>query len=109
MRKALSGLRVVEFGQLIAVPYATKLLGDMGAEIIRIESCDRLDMYRTLSFYGNNADGDYWNKAANFYEQNRNKLSATLDLTDNGSLESLRQLISLSDVFIQNFNYSFFT
>lgn len=103
MRKALSGLRVVEFGQLIAVPYATKLLGDMGAEIIRIESCDRLDMYRTLSFYGNNADGDYWNKAANFYEQNRNKLSATLDLTDNGSLESLRQLISLSDVFIQNF------
>ena len=36
----LSGVRIVELGQLIAVPYATKLLADMGAEIIRLESAN---------------------------------------------------------------------
>ena len=42
----LTGVRIVEMGQLIAIPHAIKLLGDMGAEVIRIESCARLDNYR---------------------------------------------------------------
>ena len=37
-KMALEGVRVVEFGQLIAIPFATKLLADMGAEVVRIES-----------------------------------------------------------------------
>ena len=45
-KMALEGVRVVEFGQLIAIPFATKLLADMGAEVVRIESCTRLDGYR---------------------------------------------------------------
>ena len=49
-RKILEGLRVVELGQLIAVPYATKLLSDMGAEVIRIESANRPDIYRLSDF-----------------------------------------------------------
>ena len=38
----LSGLRVIEMGQLIAVPWAMKMLADMGAQVIRLESCQRL-------------------------------------------------------------------
>ena len=53
VRGALSGVRIVEFGQLIAIPFATKLLADMGAEVIRIESCTRVELYRASGFYDN--------------------------------------------------------
>ncbi|MCY4655064.1 MAG: CoA transferase, partial [Dehalococcoidia bacterium] len=57
----LEGVRVVEFGQLIAIPFATKLLADMGAEVVRIESCTRLDGYRVSGFYKNDTSGEFWN------------------------------------------------
>ena len=61
-KMALDGVRVVEFGQLIAIPFATKLLADMGAEVVRIESCTRLDGYRVAGFYKNDASGEFWNQ-----------------------------------------------
>lgn len=104
MRKmALEGVRVVEFGQLIAIPFATKLLADMGAEVVRIESCTRLDGYRVSGFYKNDTSGEFWNRAVNFYEQNRNKKSLTLDLAQERARDTLRDLIAVSDVFAENF------
>lgn len=103
MALPLEGIRIAEMGQLIAIPHATKLLGDMGAEVIRIESCARLDNYRMQSMFGNTSEGRFWDRAANFYEQNPNKMSLTLDLTDEGCLEALKQLISISDVFVENY------
>ena len=103
MSLPLAGVRIVEMGQLIAIPHAMKLLGDMGAQIIRIESCARLDNYRTSSFYKNRSDGHHWDRAANFYEQNRNKYSLTLELNDEDCIDALRELISISDVFAENF------
>ncbi len=100
---ALNGVRIVELGQLIAIPFATKLLADMGAEVIRIESCTRLDGYRLAGFYQNDPSGEFWNRAINFYEQNRNKKSLTLDLTQEQARETLRNLIAISDVFAENF------
>ena len=103
MSLPLAGVRIVEMGQLIAIPHAMKLLGDMGAQIIRIESCARLDNYRTSSFYNNRSDGRHWDRAANFYEQNRNKYSLTLELNDEDCIDALRELVSISDVFAENF------
>ena len=103
MSLPLAGVRIVEMGQLIAIPHAMKLLGDMGAQIIRIESCARLDNYRTSSFYNNRSDGHHWDRAANFYEQNRNKYSLTLELNDEDCIDALRELVSISDVFAENF------
>jgi benzylsuccinate CoA-transferase BbsF subunit len=103
MRLPLAGVRVVEMGQLIAIPYATKLLADMGAEVVRIESCSRLEGYRATSFFENDPTGEFWNRAANFYEQNRNKLGVTLDLADPEGLSLLKELIAVSDVFAENF------
>ena len=103
MSLPLSGVRIVEMGQLIAIPHAIKLLGDMGAEVIRIESCARLDNYRTSSFYENSGEGRHWDRAANFYEQNRNKYSLTLELNDDDCIAALRELVSVSDVFAENF------
>ena len=99
----LSGVRIVELGQLIAVPYATKLLSDMGAEIIRLESAKRPDAYRLSAFYDERRDGKYWNRALNFNEQNRNKLSLGLELDNKNGLQYLYDLISISDVFACNF------
>ena len=90
-------------GQLIAIPHAIKLLALMGAQVIRVESCIRLEGYRTISLYENNPEGEYWNRGANFYEQNTNKMGLTLDLTKTRGLEVLRQLIGISDVFAENF------
>lgn len=103
MSLPLAGVRIVEMGQLIAIPHAIKLLGDMGAQIIRIESCARLDNYRTTSMYENSGEGRHWDRAANFYEQNRNKYSLTLELNDEDCIDALRELVSISDVFAENF------
>ena len=99
----LHGLRVVEMGQLIAIPYAMKLLADMGAQVIRLESVRRLESYRGDSVYRNEVEGAFWNRGANFYEQNRNKLGLTLELGHAEGLELLRRLIALADVFAENF------
>ena len=101
--RVLEGVRVVEMGQLIAIPFATKMLADMGAEVIRIESCTRMDGYRVAGFYKNDGSGKFWNRAVNFYEQNRGKQSVTLDLTKTMGLEALIDLIAVSDVFAENF------
>ena len=99
----LRGVRVVEMGQLIAIPFAMKLMADMGAQVIRLESTRRLESYRSDSVYQNEIHGDFWNRGANFYEQNRNKLGITLDLGRPEGLAVLRRLVAVSDIFAENF------
>ncbi len=103
MAGPLRGIRVIEMGQLIAVPWAAKMLADMGAQVIRLESCQRVDSYRNDSIYENDTRGDFWNRGANFYEQNRNKLGVTLDLSQGEGLSLLGELVAVSDVFAENF------
>ena len=62
-RAPLAGIRVVEMGQLIAIPFATKMLADMGAQVIRLESTQRVESYRNDSVYLNVLEGEYWNRA----------------------------------------------
>jgi len=99
----LEGVRIIEMGQLIAIPFAMKMLADMGAQVIRLESVARLESYRSDSVYQNDISGEFWNKGANFYEQNRNKLGVTLDLSKPEGLQILRNLVSIADVFSENF------
>ena len=103
MAGPLQGVRIVEMGQLIAIPSAMKWMADMGAEVIRLESVQRLESYRTDSLYHNDVEGAFWNRGANFYEQNRNKLGLTLDLSRDEGRAVLRDLIAVADVFAENF------
>ena len=103
MSGPLAGVRIIEMGQLIAIPFAMKLLADMGAQVIRLESTARLESYRSDSVYQNDVSGEFWNKGANFYEQNRNKLGITLDLSKPEGLQILRELIAVADIFSENF------
>ena len=99
----LQGVRIIEMGQLIAIPFAMKMLADMGAQVIRLESTRRLESYRSDSVYQNEIQGEFWNRGANFYEQNRNKMGITLDLGRPEGLDILRRLVAISDVFAENF------
>ena len=99
----LEGVRILEMGQLIAVPHAVKMLADMGAQVVRMESHARLEGYRASAFYDNDPGAAWWNRGANFHEQNRNKLGLTLDLSRPNALDTLKELISQCDVFIENF------
>ena len=99
----LEGVRIIEMGQLIAIPFAMKMLADMGAQVIRLESVARLESYRSDSVYQNDISGEFWHKGANFYEQHRTKLGVTLDLSKPEGLQVLRNLVSIADVFSENF------
>ena len=99
----LGGVRVLEMGQLIAIPWAMKMMADMGAQVIRLESTLRMESYRGDSLYRNDISGEFWNRGGNFYEQNRNKLGITLDLSKPQGLGLLKELVAISDVFAENF------
>jgi formyl-CoA transferase len=93
---ALSGLKVVELGQLIAGPFAAKTLADFGADVVKIETPktgDPLRKWRLLK------DGtSVW-----WQVQSRNKRSVALDLKEKEAQDIVRQLVKDADVLIENF------
>ncbi len=92
----LSGLKVIELGQLIAGPFAAKTLADFGAEVIKIEPPSGGDPLRTWRLL---KDGtSVW-----WQVQSRNKRSLALDLRQPEGQEIVRQLATHADVLIENF------
>ena len=92
----LTGVRVIELGQLIAGPFCGKTLADFGAEVIKIEppgKGDPLRKWRLLK----NGNSVWWEV------QSRNKQSVTLDLTQPEGQDVLRALVKDADVLIENF------
>ena len=91
----LAGLRVLELGQYISAPYAAKLLADMGADVLKIESPDGDPMRR---WEGNGAT-----HSPQFAVYNRNKSSLVLDLKSPEGLHELHTRARNADVLIENF------
>jgi crotonobetainyl-CoA:carnitine CoA-transferase CaiB-like acyl-CoA transferase len=92
---ALNGIRVVDLTRILAGPFCTMLLADMGAEVIKIESPDG-DPVRGQ---GVSVDGVSWY----FAQVNRNKKSVVLDLYSAAGKESLRKLLHDADVVVENY------
>ncbi len=90
----LSGIRVVELGQLIAGPFCGQLLGDMGAEVIKVEAPDIGDPMRA---WGRGDEKMWWEVVA------RNKLAVSLNLRVPEGQALARQLIATADILIENF------
>ena len=95
-RGPLAGVRIIDLTEFIFGPYATQTLGDMGAEVIKVENPGG-DRQRHSGKYGKNAD-----MGSVFMALNRNKKSITLDLKDETAREKLRALIPTAQVFIHN-------
>jgi crotonobetainyl-CoA:carnitine CoA-transferase CaiB-like acyl-CoA transferase len=112
---ALEGLRILDLTQIAAGPYATFLLGFMGAEIIKVESCARMDINRgqprpspeTHRMYPQGIPGERpWNRSAHHIHRNINKKSLTLDLGTAQGKELFLRLTSICDALIENYRAS---
>src|SRR6202158_5169911 len=94
MAGALEGIRVVELANYVSGPYAGMLLGDLGAEVIKVEAPDGGDPFRG------------WGRveySPTFGSVNRNKKSVVLDLKSPAGLAAALALIRTADVLIENF------
>ncbi len=99
MQRPLSGIRVVGTDQYMAGPYCTMLLGDAGAEVIKIERPGSGDPRRAMPPF---AERDGKKKAAGFMGYNRNKKSVALDMRSDAGKEVFRRLMAESDVLVNN-------
>ena len=91
---ALAGIKVIEIASYVTGPFASQLLADMGADVVKIEEPKRGDPFRG---WGEK------NYSATFCSLNRNKRSLTLDLRHDQAREIVLKLAAQSDVLIQNF------
>jgi crotonobetainyl-CoA:carnitine CoA-transferase CaiB-like acyl-CoA transferase len=92
---ALEGVRVIDFTTTIAGPHCTRLLADLGAEVIKIEAPEG-DMMRTRPPLRNGA-------STSFGQLNAGKKSIALDLKQPAAVEAVRRLITTADVVVENF------
>jgi crotonobetainyl-CoA:carnitine CoA-transferase CaiB-like acyl-CoA transferase len=92
----LSGYRIVDLTSMISGPYATMILGDQGADVIKVENPDGGDHTRAA----NNSRNGF---SASFLNNNRNKRSVALDLKQPAARDALLRLAATADVFVQNF------
>ena len=97
MAGPLSGTRVVDLTRALAGPYCSLLLGDMGADVIKIELPGSGDETRQWGPPFVAGESSY------FMSVNRNKRSVTLDLKSPDALEALRRLVQSADVLVENF------
>jgi crotonobetainyl-CoA:carnitine CoA-transferase CaiB-like acyl-CoA transferase len=92
----LEGIRVIDLTSMLSGPWATMILADQGADVIKIEEPRLGDHTRS---YGNRRNGF----SASFLNLNRNKRSVTIDIKTPQGVELVKRLAATADVFVQNF------
>jgi len=98
--KPLAGVKVVEFGTLIAGPFCSRILGEFGAEVIKIEAPGEGDPLRKWRKLYPTADGEtslWW------FVQSRNKQSVTINLKHPEGIGIARKLVAEADIVVENF------
>jgi crotonobetainyl-CoA:carnitine CoA-transferase CaiB-like acyl-CoA transferase len=96
MSGPLAGLRIVDLSSMMSGPWATDILGDQGADVIKVEVPGKGDHVRSLP----NRSGDM---SAMFVNVNRSKRSLTLNLKSADGVAVLRRLVATADALVQNF------
>lgn len=101
MTKALSGIRVLDLSRVLAGPWCTQMLGDLGAEIIKIEQPGKGDDTRSWGppWHGEGAD----RLSAYYLSANRNKKSVAIDISKPEGQALIRELAAKCDVLVENF------
>ncbi|MGZ8231543.1 MAG: CaiB/BaiF CoA transferase family protein [Burkholderiales bacterium] len=98
-KRPLESVRVIDFTQVVAGPYCTMLLADMGAEVVKIERAGHGDdLRRTVPYAGREGHQDYFNAL------NRSKKSVALNLKDEKHRRIALDLIARADVVVENFS-----
>lgn len=100
MDKALDGITILDFSHLLQGPFATQLLGDLGANVIKIERAGPGDLFRSMTFFAK------WvgeGESPNFLAWNRNKRSIALNLKSPEVRRIILKMAETADVVVQNF------
>jgi crotonobetainyl-CoA:carnitine CoA-transferase CaiB-like acyl-CoA transferase len=98
--KALEDVTILDFSHLLQGPFATQLLADMGANVIKVEPPGRGDLFRTLTFNNRWVGGS---ESPNFLAWNRNKRSLAVDLKAPAAKTIVYRIGARADVVVQNF------
>lgn len=101
MKRLLSGIRVIDFSWIGAGSYTTKMLADLGADVIKIESSQRLDTLRVTKPFKDGIPGV--NRSGYFADRNSSKRSVTMNVKDERGLELVRRLIADAHLVSNNF------
>ena len=97
---ALEGVRILDFSHLLQGPFATQLLADMGADVIKVERPGKGDLFRSLTFRNKWVGGS---ESPNFLAWNRNKRSIALNLKSPEVHAILMEMAKSADIIVQNF------
>lgn len=98
--RALSGVRIIDFGHMVAVPLAAQWLALMGAELIQVESHHNMVTRQFAPIIGEPP----WNTSGFYNHINNNKKSVTLNLRDPKGVELARRLVAQADVVMENYS-----
>jgi succinate--hydroxymethylglutarate CoA-transferase len=100
--RPLAGLRVLEFGQIVTVPFCGMLLADLGADVVKVENVDGGDgMRQWPPLMRAESGGEAF--SANFASLNRNKRSLAANLKDPADVAGVAELCAVADIVIENF------
>ena len=104
MKKSLHNIRVLALSRVLAPPYCTQMLGDLGAEIIKIEKPGAGDDTRLWGPpFLKDKDGNDTTESAYYLSINRNKKSVAVDIKTEAGQKIIHQLLEQSDILIENF------
>lgn len=102
MTAPLAGTRVIDLTAVWAGPFGTRMLGDYGAEVIKVESPRQWDLLRSLGLIPRETPR-WYNRSAYFNHNNRNKYGLALDLSSAAGRDVLLRLCAISDVIVENY------
>jgi crotonobetainyl-CoA:carnitine CoA-transferase CaiB-like acyl-CoA transferase len=103
--KILSGIRIIDLTMVYAGPVATKIMAELGAEVIKIESAQRADVFTRANVYPENRPGtEPWNQGSFFHSLNLGKRAISLNLGIETGRDIFKRLVKISDVVIENFS-----
>lgn len=100
-RLPLEGIRIIDCTTILAAPYSLGLLGDFGADVIKVEAHTRQSRIGNM-LYHNEVGEEFWNESGFFNIPNRSKRAITLDLKKPAGMDALLKLVDVSDVFVEN-------
>lgn len=100
MKQALESVKVLDFSQLLQGPFASQMLGDLGADVIKVERLGEGDIYRGMTFFNQWIAG---NESPCFMAWNRNKRSIAIDMKTIEGKKIIYALAEKSDIVLENF------
>jgi len=100
---ALSGIKVLDLTRVFAGPWATQMLADFGADVVKVEHPAGGDDVRRMGMHQKRADGSETGQTSSFLAMNRNKRSVALDMSKPAGRAALQAMAAKADVLVENF------